>query len=85
LSCRHLAEAGSPEPQITDGCQDCLAIGATDWVHLRACLTCGHAACCDSSPYRHASAHHAGTGHPTMRSLQPGESWRWCFVDEELG
>jgi CPA1 family monovalent cation:H+ antiporter len=23
--------------------------------------------------------------HPVMRSFEPGESWRWCFVDEQLG
>ena len=22
------------------------------------------------------------TGHPVIRSFEPGESWIWCFVDE---
>jgi hypothetical protein len=85
VSCRHLTEAGTAEPQTTQGCQGCLALGVDDWVHLRLCLECGHVGCCDSSPHRHASAHHAASGHPVMRSAEPGESWRWCFVDEEIG
>ena len=49
------------------------------------CLTCGNIACCDSSPERHANAHFEQTGHPVMRSAEPGESWRWCFVDRLTG
>jgi uncharacterized UBP type Zn finger protein len=63
------------------GCVDCLKIGAR-WVHLRECLTCGHVACCDSSPNRHATAHFRSSGHPIMTSVEPGETWVWCFVDE---
>jgi hypothetical protein len=62
------------------GCEDCLRIGAS-WVHLRLCLTCGHVGCCDSSPNRHASAHQRLTGHPIVRSFEPGEDWAWCYVD----
>ena len=25
------------------------------------------------------------TGHPVVRSAEPGEEWRWCFVDDRLG
>jgi len=50
--------------------------------HLRICLSCGHVGCCDSSPGRHASAHAASSGHPIIRSIQPGEDWSWCFADE---
>jgi hypothetical protein len=31
------------------------------------------------------SKHHDNEGHPVMRSYEPGETWRWCFVDELLG
>ena len=82
MTCVHLDDVVVAEPQTTDGCQECLEIGFHDWVHLRLCLSCGHVACCDSSPYQHASAHYAATLHPVMQSFQPGESWRWCFVDE---
>lgn len=68
-------------PRTPQGCEECLAMGAT-WVHLRLCLECGHVGCCDSSPNKHASAHFRETGHPVMRSFEPGEAWRWCFVDE---
>ncbi|MFJ5542338.1 UBP-type zinc finger domain-containing protein [Micromonospora chalcea] len=85
MSCQHLAEAGTAEPATTTECPDCVAIGNPDWVHLRACLTCGHVGCCDSSPYQHATKHFESAGHPVMRSVQPGEAWRWCFVDEEIG
>lgn len=85
MSCEHLAGAGEPTPQAGDGCQDCVAIGVSDWVHLRLCLGCGHVGCCDSSPYQHATAHFRDTGHPVIRSFQPGEAWRWCYVDEVIG
>ncbi len=66
-------------------CEDCVKNGDS-WVHLRMCLICGHAACCDSSKNKHATKHFHNTQHPLMRSIQPGESWVWCYVDEiEVG
>jgi len=67
-----------------DGCEECLRDG-TRWVHLRLCLECGHVGCCDSSVMKHATAHFHETDHPVMRSIEPGEAWRWCFVDEIVG
>jgi uncharacterized UBP type Zn finger protein len=82
-TCAHLKEGGpDPAPQTTEGCQDCLAGGHRDWVHLRVCLTCGMVGCCDSSPRKHATAHYHSSSHPVIRSFEPGESWRWCYVDE---
>jgi CPA2 family monovalent cation:H+ antiporter-2 len=78
--CSHLAHIHEVVPS-TPGCAECLASG-TRWVHLRACLECGHVGCCDSSPERHATAHYRTTGHPVMCSLERGDSWGWCFVDE---
>jgi len=63
-----------------DYCEHCVAIGAA-WVHLRMCLTCGHVGCCDSSPNRHATKHFQRTAHPLIRSIEPGETWTWCYVD----
>jgi hypothetical protein len=63
-----------------DGCHECLEIGAR-WVHLRMCQQCGHVGCCDSSPNKHATAHHHESGHPIIRSFEPGEEWFWCFDD----
>jgi uncharacterized UBP type Zn finger protein len=62
-------------------CEDCVRIGGR-WLHLRMCLSCGHVGCCDSSPNKHASAHFRRTRHPLMRSIEPGEGWMWCFVDQ---
>jgi uncharacterized UBP type Zn finger protein len=86
MSCVHLDEVGEePVPQAKDECPGCSALGFTDWVHLRLCLTCGYVGCCDSSPRRHATAHYAQTDHPVMRSFEPGETWRWCYVHELIG
>ena len=84
--CEHLAAHHDRfvPPRTPHGCEECLAIGDT-WVHLRLCLDCGHVGCCDSSPNRHARAHFHEDDHPVMRSFEPGEEWRWCFVDERLG
>jgi uncharacterized UBP type Zn finger protein len=68
-------------PESVDGCEDCLREGGV-WLHLRICLECGHVGCCDDSPNRHATAHYHGTGHPLIRSLEPGEEWSWCYIDE---
>ena len=68
-------------PEDIPGCEDCLKIGGR-WVHLRMCESCGHIACCDSSPNRHASAHARDAAHPVARSAEPGETWSWCYVDE---
>ncbi|SOD70460.1 sodium/proton antiporter (CPA1 family) [Jatrophihabitans sp. GAS493] len=83
--CGHLREAPRAAVQQTPGaCAECLEEG-TNWVHLRMCLSCGHVGCCDSSVGLHAEAHFRQTGHPVMRSVEPGEAWRWCYLDEQLG
>jgi uncharacterized UBP type Zn finger protein len=81
-TCTHLDHIHITElPESVDGCEDCLATGGK-WLHLRICLECGHVGCCDDSPNRHASKHAAADEHPIIRSLEPGEDWSWCFVDQ---
>jgi hypothetical protein len=81
-SCSHLDQVLFTErPGTIEGCEDCLAVGG-QWVHLRMCETCGRIGCCDSSPNRHASRHAHVEGHPILRSVEPGEEWSWCVVDE---
>jgi uncharacterized UBP type Zn finger protein len=81
-TCAHLdAIEITDAPADIPGCEDCLAAGTT-WVHLRMCQTCGKVGCCDNSPQRHATAHHHSTGHPIIRSVEAGEHWSWCYVDE---
>jgi hypothetical protein len=80
--CSHLEEANAAPPR-TNGCEECLKTGDS-WVHLRLCETCGHVGCCDSSKNKHASGHFHTTNHPVIRSLEPGETWRYCYVDEQM-
>src|SRR6478752_3320843 len=82
--CGHLESAPDPEVPRDPFCADCRREGTTP-VHLRMCLTCGSVGCCDSSPGTHASRHFEATGHPVMRSVEPGEDWRWCYEDDLLG
>jgi K+:H+ antiporter len=79
-ACEHVDRIRPQRPR-TPGCAECLAAGDR-WVHLRLCMSCGHVGCCDSSPNKHATAHWRATEHPIMRSLEPGETWGWCFPDE---
>ena len=81
-NCSHLALAKKQSNDI-EGCEECLELGDT-WVHLRQCLICGHVGCCDNSRNRHATAHFHATGHPLIRSAEPGERWWWCYVDDVL-
>ncbi|MEZ5101614.1 MAG: UBP-type zinc finger domain-containing protein [Thermoleophilia bacterium] len=81
-SCPHVDQVQLLEPPApVTGCPECLALGDR-WVHLRMCQVCGQVGCCDSSPNRHATAHFHASGHPIMRSVEPGEDWSWCYVDE---
>jgi hypothetical protein len=82
VACSHLDSIRITEPpERIDGCEDCLKTGSA-WVHLRMCETCGKIGCCDSSPNRHASKHAVADGHPIFRSVESGEDWSWCVVDE---
>ena len=83
--CAHLRQPPAAlSPRDGGGCEECLRDG-TSWVHLRLCLDCGHVGCCDSSPERHATRHYEQSEHPVIRSIEPGETWRWCYVDRVLG
>jgi uncharacterized UBP type Zn finger protein len=80
--CSHLDQVRVTElPALVDGCEDCLKTG-DPWLHLRICLECGYVGCCDDSPNRHMTAHATGSDHPLIRSLEPGEVWAYCYIDE---
>jgi uncharacterized UBP type Zn finger protein len=83
LTCTHLDMVREVSPRTPNGCEECLAMGDT-WVHLRLCLTCGHVGCCDSSKNKHATRHFHATGHPLIQSMEPGEQWAYCYVDDLL-
>ncbi|TMG76507.1 MAG: UBP-type zinc finger domain-containing protein [Betaproteobacteria bacterium] len=79
-TCTHQDQIRKVKPSAKR-CEGCLKAGDR-WVQLRMCLTCGHVGCCDSSKGRHATRHFEATGHPIMQSAEPGQSWRWCYVDQ---
>ena len=79
-TCQHLDTVADVAPS-DDGCHECLASGGR-WVHLRMCQQCGHVGCCDNSPGKHATGHWNSTGHPLIRSFEPGEDWFWCYPEE---
>ena len=81
-SCTHLNQI-AVERTSKRVCEDCVKIGDT-WVHLRLCMECGHVGCCDSSKNKHATKHFHATKHPLVRSIEPGESWVWCYVDQVI-
>ncbi len=83
-TCAHVRQIERLEvPDEVAGCEECLAQGMS-WVHLRMCQTCGHIGCCDNSEGRHATGHFRETGHPIIRSAEPGEDWSWCFADQVM-
>jgi Zn-finger in ubiquitin-hydrolases and other protein len=69
-------------PPSGTGCVECEAAGGW-WVHLRRCTQCGHIGCCDTSPMQHATAHAKATGHPIIRSFEPGEDWFWNYETQD--
>jgi hypothetical protein len=78
--CTHLTQIQNVEP-TSKGCEECLKIGDR-WVHLRVCTMCGHVGCCDSSKNKHASKHFQETGHAIVASMEPGQDWMWCYIDQ---
>ena len=81
MACEHIRKAGNAPAKTPNGCEECLKTGSK-WVQLRRCLSCGHVGCCDSSPGKHATGHYQSTQHPVMQSFEPGQGWKWCYVDE---
>ena len=80
--CRHTAQIHKVTPSAL-GCEECLKTHSR-WVHLRLCRTCGHVGCCDSSPNRHATKHFHKTDHPVITSGEVGETWAYCYPDDEM-
>ncbi|HEX3986663.1 MAG TPA: UBP-type zinc finger domain-containing protein [Acidobacteriaceae bacterium] len=78
--CTHL-DSIAITTTTTHVCEECVKLGDR-WVHLRLCLSCGNVGCCDSSKNKHATKHFRATQHPVMRSIERGETWVWCYVDE---
>jgi len=80
-TCTHLNQIKKGIKAKTHVCEECVKLGDT-WVHLRLCMICGNVACCDSSKNKHATKHFHATNDPIMKSIEPGENWGWCYIDE---
>src|SRR4051794_5606534 len=82
--CAHVTKA-TPQhvSRPARGCEECLKTGS-EWVHLRVCLSCGHVGCCDQSPGKHATAHFKHTHHPLITSGERGETWAYCYPDDQF-
>jgi uncharacterized UBP type Zn finger protein len=80
MTCEHVDRIRNVQPSGS-GCQDCMRSGGA-WIQLRMCMECGHVGCCDSSLNKHAIGHFRATQHPIARSVQPGEEWGWCYIDQ---
>jgi len=81
--CVHAETITRVQPERLESCPECVLLGDT-WVQLRVCMTCGHVGCCDSSKNKHATQHFHVCQHPIIRSLEPGETWAYCYVDRWL-
>ncbi len=79
-ACEHYLQRKPAAPHGV-GCEECLKSGDR-WVHLRVCLECGQVGCCDSSKNKHATKHFHATKHPMVKSMEPGEEWAYCYVDD---
>ncbi len=81
-ACTHTDQIRNLKPKV-HVCEECVKMGDT-WVHLRLCEICGHVGCCDSSKNKHATKHFRATKHPIVKSIEPGEDWFWCYIDEVM-
>lgn len=80
VECKHIGQAREVSYDKFV-CPECVKLGDS-WVHLRICMLCGHVGCCDNSKNKHATGHFKSSGHPIIKSIQPGEDWAWCYADE---
>jgi len=80
MDCKHTNQIKITTTK-TRVCQECVKQGDT-WVQLRLCMICGHVGCCDSSKNKHATKHSHSQKHPIIKTLEPGENWCWCYIDE---
>ena len=77
----HLSLVRPVTPRTPGGCQECLALGSelgapapVPDLRARGLLRL--------FPTAAARAHAFAVGHPIVQSFEPGEDWRWCYVDE---
>jgi uncharacterized UBP type Zn finger protein len=79
-ACKHTDQAKTVSYAKRE-CPECVAKGDS-WAKLRICMICGHVGCCDSSKNKHARGHFEKTKHPIIKSIESGEDWAWCYLDD---
>jgi uncharacterized UBP type Zn finger protein len=82
-ACQHIEALAKVAKAKRRECEECVKTGDR-WLHLRTCQTCGGTRCCDSSPNQHASHHAKAAAHPVINSAEPGESWLYCYPDDNF-
>ena len=82
-ACGHIENISTLKKAKSHECEECIKTGS-EWLHLRTCQECGATLCCDNSPNMHATKHAHETGHPVISSAEPGESWLYCYPDDEF-
>ena len=80
MICSHVGHIRNVKPSGT-GCTECMLVGDA-WMQLLMCMQCGHVGCDDASKNKHAVKHFRATRHPIARSIEPGDEWGWCYVDQ---
>ncbi len=83
MPCTHLDHVLITElPEETDGCEDCLqrrpVAAPEDLPGVRKSRLLRRLAQPSRDRARRAS------GHPIIRSIEPGEAWSWCYLDEVM-
>jgi uncharacterized UBP type Zn finger protein len=80
-SCTHIKQVEQNiKAKTANGCEEYLKMGFS-CIHLRLCLSCGHVGRGDSSINKHGTKHFKSTGHPIIKSFEPGEDWKRCYID----
>jgi hypothetical protein len=81
-TCTHLDQVEVRElPAQVDGCEDCLAWAASGSTPHLPDLAATSAAV-DNVPQPPRDRAPPRVVAPLIRSIEPGEDWSWCYVDD---
>jgi hypothetical protein len=82
-TCSHLQKANLGVQGKTKGCEECEKKDLTGF-------TCDYvyhvvmSAAVILLLIKHGTKHFGDSGHPVIRSYEPGENWKWCYLDEQF-
>jgi CPA2 family monovalent cation:H+ antiporter-2 len=46
-------------------------------------MACGYIGRCNDSKGKHAPKHYSGVDNLSIKSIEPGESWMFCYADQK--